>query len=332
MNKICIIGGGNLGLVCSGVFASKGYQVNILSGHPENWSRELTITDANGKQFIGSPALITADAAAAVAGVDMILLCLPGYLIKETLKRIKPFLAPSVIVGSIVASTGFFFFAHDVLPGWPLFGFQRVPFISRTVEYGRSGMLLGYKKELNVAVENIPDVPSFLTEIQRMFSTPVSLLDTFYEAALTNSNPILHTARLYSMWSGEVNPVPNNSHFYAEWTDEASTLMIEMDREFQSLLKALNVREGAVPTLLDYYESTDAASLTRKIRSIEAFKPIMSPMIQTPNGWIPDFNSRYFTEDFPFGLQFIKQLADKHNIPTPHITQVLQWGLSKTPK
>lgn len=330
MKKICICGGGNLGLVCSGVLASRGYEVNILTGHPENWSQELSVSDFDGKEFTGSPHIISSDASEAVSGVDIVLLCLPGYLIEKTLREIKPFLSVSTIVGSIVASTGFFFIAHDILPDWPLFGFQRVPYICRTIEYGRSGLILGYKKSLNVAAERIPDIALFLTELERMFKTPVSLLESFYEAALTNSNPILHTARLYTMWSGEVKPATRNCYFYGEWTDEASSLMIEMDNEFQTLLRALKVREGSVPTLLEYYESTDASSLTRKIRSIEAFKPIMSPMKETPDGWLPDFNSRYFTEDFPFGLRFFKDLADKHDIPLPRISQVLTWGLSKS--
>ena len=62
------------------------------------------------------------------------------------------------IVGSIVSSTGFFIFAHEIFGDKaPLFGFQRVPFISRSKEYGKIGQLLGYKKSLNVAIENYED-------------------------------------------------------------------------------------------------------------------------------------------------------------------------------
>lgn len=329
MKKICICGGGNLGLVCAGILASRGYKINILTGHSDSWSRDLRVIDLHGNEFTGSPELITSDPQKAVESVELVLLCLPGYLIEQTLRQVKPFISPSCLVGSIVASTGFFFFAHDLFPGQPIFGFQRVPYICRTIEYGRLGHLLGYKKSLSVAAENIHDVAGFVVGLERMFETTVSLLDSFYEAALTNSNPILHTSRLFSMWSGEVKPIPHQSKFYSEWTVRDSELMIEMDREFQTLLRALNVREGAVPTLLDYYESKDAASLTRKIRSIEAFKPILTPMIETPDGWLPDYHSRYFTEDFPFGLRFIKELADKKNVPVPRITEVLSWGLSK---
>ena len=103
-----------------------------------------------------------------------------------------------------------------------------------------------------------------------------------------------------------------------------------MDREFQQLLQVLPVREGSIPTILDYYESTDAASLTRKLRSIQAFKGILAPMKTVEGGFVPDFSSRYFTEDFPYGLRIIQQQARKHQIPVPTIDRVMGWGIKKT--
>ena len=53
-----------------------------------------------------------------------------------------------------------------------------------------------------------------------------------------------------------------------------------------------------------------------------------APMKQSPAGWVPDFGSRYFTEDFPFGLRFIRDLAHTHRVSTPTIDRVYEWGLS----
>lgn len=146
----------------------------------------------------------------------------------------------------------------------------------------------------------------------------------FYEVALSNSNPILHTGRLYTMFRGREKDVfDHNILFYKEWTDEASQLL-DMDTEFFQLLKKLNVH--SLPTLLDYYESTDATSLTRKIKSIPAFQTITSPMKQVEGGWMADFNSRYFTEDFPFGLRGFKELAMGYHIDSPVIHEVYAWG------
>lgn len=266
----------------------------------------------------------------ALSDADMVLLCLPGYAIEDTLQHIKPHLG-NAIVGSIVCSTGFFFAAHRVLGDTiPLFGFQRVPYIARTSCYGRSAKLLGYKPQLAIAVEHVPDSESFRRLVETLWQTPVKLLHSHYEASLTNSNPILHTGRLFSMWrhwSGA--PYDHNILFYKEWTDEASQTIIDMDAEFMQLLRALPVDASAIPSLLEYYESHDADSLTRKICSIAAFQHITSPMKEVFGGWVPDFQSRYFTEDFPYGLSFIWKLAHEHAIPCPNIDRVYGWGMSK---
>ena len=97
-----------------------------------------------------------------------------------------------------------------------------------------------------------------------------------------------------------------------------------MDAAFFQLLDKLGVH--TLPTLLDYYESTDAASLTRKIQSIPAFQSITSPMKQVEGGWVADFGSRYFTEDFPYGLKTIFELATNRKVYCPKIEMVYQWG------
>ena len=122
---------------------------------------------------------------------------------------------------------------------------------------------------------------------------------------------------------------PRNPQFYAEWTIEASALLIQMDDEFQQLLKTLGLKPGCIPTILDYYESADEITLTQKLHDIRAFQGILSPMKAVEGGFIPDFSSRYFTEDFPYGMRFIVETAHKHDVPIPTIEKVYQWGLSK---
>ena len=323
--KICICGGGSLGHVCAGVLSSQGdVELNLLTGHPGQWGRTVTVTDGAGKVFEGRFHRVSSRPEEVAAGQDIILLCLPGYLIEETLRSIKPYIGHAA-VGSVVSSTGFFFFAHDILgPEARLFGFRRVPYISRVTDYGRSARLLGYKNELEAVLEGIAESETFRQTLGRLFLTPVRLLDNFYEVSLSNSNPILHTGRLYSMFHGrEEELFDHNILFYKEWTDEASQTLIDMDAEFFRLLHAMDI--STIQPLLEYYESSDAASLTRKISSIPAFQTITSPMRQMEGGWRVDFGSRYFTEDFPFGLRWIKQLADERHIDTPLIHKIYHW-------
>lgn len=330
MTRICICGGGSLAHVCAGVLSSQPeVEVNIFTRKPDQWSHQLEVTDRNGKMYKGELSTISSNPEEALKDCNIIFLCLPGFAIENTLASIKSFVG-NAIVGSIVCSTGFFFAAHRVLgENASLFGFQRVPYIARTVEYGRSANLLGYKPQLAIAVENIEDAESFRQLVETLWMTPVKLLCSHYEVSLTNSNPILHTGRLYSMWkdwNGEV--YDHNTLFYKEWTNEASQMLINMDAEFMQLLDVLLVSKGAIPSLLEYYESHDAESLTKKISSIPAFQNITSPMKEVDGGWVPDFESRYFTEDFPYGLKFIIELAKEKNINTPCLNKVFEWGIN----
>ena len=328
MTRICICGGGSLAHVCAGVLSSQPeVEVNIFTRKPDLWSHQMQVTDLNGKMYNGNLNIISNNAEDALKDCDIVFLCLPGFAIEGTLNSIKPYIG-NAVVGSIVCSTGFFFAAHRILgEDARLFGFQRVPYIARTKEYGHTANLLGYKPQLAIAVENVEDNESFRQLVETLWMTPVKLLGSHYEVSLTNSNPILHTGRLYSMWkdwNGEI--YDHNILFYKDWTVEASQMLIDMDAEFMQLLDVLPVTKGAIPSLLEYYESHDAESLCNKITSIPAFQNITSPMKEVEGGWIPDFESRYFTEDFPYGLKFIVDLANEHNINCPNLNKVFEWG------
>ena len=330
--KICICGGGNLGHVCAGFLANRGHQISILTTRPERWNSKLEIVAPDGI-FTGKLSQINAKPEEVIPQAEIVLICLPGYAIHDELVKIKTYLSKEAVIGSVVSSPGFFFEAFKVLPSdIPLFGFQRVPFISRIIDYGKKAELKGYKETLHVAIENTSDKEPIRAELEELFEKPVSIADSYYEVSLSNSNPLLHPARLYTMWKDWQPGIfyPRNPQFYAEWTVEASTLLLKMDDEFQQLLKALGVKPGCIPTILDYYESTNAASLTQKLHDIRAFQGILSPMKEVEGGWIPDFSSRYFTEDFPFGMRFIVETAHEQYVAIPTIEKVYQWGLSRT--
>ncbi|MBO5629286.1 MAG: NAD/NADP octopine/nopaline dehydrogenase family protein [Aeriscardovia sp.] len=332
MKKITICGGGNLGHVCAGYLASQSdIEVSLLTTKPNEWSHRIEVIDPKGKVYNGVLAKISDKAQEVIPEAEIVLLCLPGFAIREVLLSIAPYLALETWVGSVVSSTGFFFECFNILSkSQPLFGFQRVPFISRIIRYGYKVELKGYKESLSVAVEQIVGKESIRSTLEMLFHTPVKLLDNHYEVSLSNSNPLLHTSRLYSMWKDwEPGMVYHHKPgFYSEWTLDASELYIAMDVEFQILLKSLGVREGGIPSVLEYYESDDAVSLTKKIRSISAFQGIESPMKHTGNGWIPDFESRYFREDFPYGLKFIYNLLQELHISSTYIDRVYKWGMS----
>ena len=327
---VTICGGGAIGHVTAGVWSlTKNIQLNILSGRPDKWHNKLVIYDPDGKVLHANINRVSADPEELIPQSDIVYLCLPGYLIEKTLREIAPCLKRDTYIGSCVSSSGFFFAAERCLPeNTKLFGFQRVPYIARINEYGSSAFLLGYKPTLNLAVRNIDKQEQFAHLMEALCRTPISLLPSYFDAALTNSNPILHPCRLYGMWH-DWNPdkiYSKKTLFYEDWDEFSAAILIQCDQDFFNVIRNYPCTPGALPKLLDYYESKNASELAAKLRSISAFKGIYAPMLSHGDGFVPDFANRYFTEDIPFGLKIIKRLADKAGESVPAIDLVLAWA------
>ena len=332
MNKnICICGGGNLGQVIAGYIAAKNsVNVNVLTRKPERWKDEMIVKLPSGETLVGKINLVTDNAQEAMKDAGIVLFCLPGNANREELLKIKPYVSKDCFVGSVFCSTGFFFEAFEVLgKEQPLWGFQRVPFTARLIEYGISAELKSFKPKYFIAVENTQYKEEFRVVIEELLDRPTALLTNYYEATFTNSNPLFHTARLYQMFK-DWKPgkyYPHSIGFHDDWDDATSETYIKMDEDLMRLLDALPVRKGYLPTVLDYYESTDAASLTRKIKDIYANKGYGTPMKQTEKGWIPDISSRYFQEEFCLSLKFVYEKAHELGVTTPTIDAVFEWGV-----
>ncbi len=332
MNKnLCICGGGNLGQVIAGyIAAKKDVMVNVLTRKPECWRQEMIVRLPGDETLVGKLNLVTDNAQEALKNVGIVLFCLPGNANKEELLNIKPHVSKDCFVGSVFCSTGFFFEAFEVLgKNQPLWGFQRVPFTARLVEYGKEAELKTFKPNYYIAVENTPLKEEFRSIVQELFDRPTTLLTNYYEATFTNSNPLFHTARLYQMFK-DWEPgkyYPNSIGFHDDWDDATSEIYIQMDEDLMRLLNVLPVKKGYLPTILDYYESKDAASLTRKIKSIYANKGYGTPMIETKKGWIPDISSRYFQEEFRLSLKYVYDKAHELNVEIPVIDMVFNWGV-----
>jgi hypothetical protein len=248
---------------------------------------------------------------------------------KSTLEEIKPYIQKGTKVGSIVSSSGFFWTARDVLGGeCQLYGFQRVPFISRVREYGRSATITGSRSIHKIGVSDNFESHHIIDFFRKILGAEVVVLQSYLEAALTNSNPILHPARLFALFeewqeSEVIHSVPL---FYEDWDLKSSTNLVNADREFQCIIKELQIATEEIPPLLQYYGCINEEELTAKIRSIDAFKRIKTPMKAQDDGYIPDFTNRYFTEDIPYGLIIIKSLGLLLNKDTPTVDKIIFWA------
>lgn len=110
MKNITIIGGGSLGHVIAGFLSAKGKaQVSILTKRTHLWGKNIEVNTVDGQILKGIIHKISSNPEDVIPESDIVLLCLPGFMIRETLLQIKEYLQKRIFVGSVFSSTGFFF-------------------------------------------------------------------------------------------------------------------------------------------------------------------------------------------------------------------------------
>ncbi|WMJ21953.1 NAD/NADP octopine/nopaline dehydrogenase family protein [Paludicola sp. MB14-C6] len=326
--NVCVIGGGNIGTAIAAIMNQNGHEVYIKTRRPEQWSKTICYTDMESqKSFSAHISKITHDSKI-LAICDIVLITTPTFTLKNILDEIKPHLKKSTPIGIIPGTGGVEFIAKNMIEeGHIIFGLDRVPCIARVTKYGKN--VSGLKKH-SVRLCAFPKhkTSQLCDIIQDLFQLHCFPLDNYLTVTFTPSNPILHTTRLYAMYQ---NAAPTHSWkenvlFYEAWDDLSSQMLIACDTELQAVCKAINKLDltGVVP-LTTHYESHTIQAMTHKISNILSFKGITSPMIQKNGRYVFDLNSRYFTEDFPYGLCIIKGFAEIFSCKTPNIDIILQW-------
>lgn len=330
--KTTILGGGNIGTLMAAEFAKKGHDVTVYTSKPEKWSNEIEVYDASDRLLKSGVIKKTTDSIEeALDGAEYIWVVMPAQLFSSLAKKMTPYLKAGQYIGVVPGSGGAEFAFHDAIKkGCTLFGFQRVHSIARLKKYGHAVYELGRKDELQIGAIPSDKTVEICGKVSAMFDMPCVPLSNYLSVTLTPSNPILHTTRLYSIFKDhtEGKVYPRNFLFYEEWDDPSSEMLIACDGELQKLCDVIPLDLKSVKSLRDHYESHTVDAMTKKISSIKAFKGLKSPMTETENGWVPDWNSRYFTADFSFGLKIIRDIAKMFGVDTPNIEKVWEWYLN----
>lgn len=332
--SITILGGGNIGTLLAAELSTKA-NVTVYSSRPDEWANTIGVFNSDDELiFHGSTISVTHDINCALKTAQYIFITLPSFMFEDVAKQIEGLVTGNQTIFIVPGSGGAeFAFKKLIDKGVTLVGFQRVHCIARIKEYGRSVYALGRKKQIELA-----SIPSHVSRdmckvIGDLLSMPCVSLNNYLCLTLTPSNPILHTSRLFSLFwnNAQIKGFSRNPLFYEEWDDKSSEILIKMDEELQVLCNAIPLDLREVVPLTAYYESFTAQSMTKKIRSIQAFKGLRSPVTKDNDGFFkPDFSSRYFISDFDFGLKIICDIANIFNVDVPTMRMVLNWYFETT--
>jgi opine dehydrogenase len=329
--NICILGGGNIGtLIMGDLGRNEDISVRLLTSRPDEWNHNIEVCDNDGIfKYSGRVDMISNNPEEVISDADIIISTLPSNLFNITIQSIKPFVKVGAWIGVMPGNGGSEFYCNELIEsGCTMFGFQRIYGIARIKEYGKSVYDLGKKKQLYIGAIPACNTAEICNVMERLLNVKCSPLVNYLQVTLTPENPILHTARLYEMFHNYSEEIywEKMINFYTEWTDEASTMLIGCDEEVQTLCRSLDrIDLNGVGSVKDYFGAYTPQQMTMKISNIISLKDIKSPMIITEKGYIPDLKSRYFVEDFPFGLCIIKSFCKMIDLKTPLIDKILMW-------
>lgn len=332
--KVTITGGGNIGTQFAVLCAEKGWEVIIFTSKPQYFCNKLNIVDEQGSvRHIGHIALATDNPELAFANADLVFVTVPAFYMSHIAGIIKPYVRSNMYIGLIPGiGGGECAFKQCIIDGAVVFGIQRVPSVARLVSYGKCVCATGYRKELYLGTIPSKHADYCCYLMSSIFKMPCHDVGNYLNITLTPSNPILHTTRLCTIFRDYNNDTIYDyiPLFYEEWDDDSSKLLLLCDAEVQLLCSRLhnisnNLKLSFVKSLRQHYEINTPFGLTQKIKSIESLKGLPTPSVRTNQGWKPDFSSRYFTADFPFGLEIIKQIADIVSLKLPNINNTLKW-------
>jgi len=329
--NISVIGGGNLGsLIAANLSLVSDVTVTLWTRKPDKFIEKLLVVDKEkGTEYYSAEVIITDQVKVAISNADVIFCAVPSFAYETYVLQLVPYIKKAALLGFVPGSGGAEFLCRELLPNSTvIFGLQRVPYICRNIKYGEICGCYSTRNMLFAA--SIPlEATKYICDLMKhLFKIPCTALHNFLELTLVPSNAILHTSRLYQMFRLSDNySYTYNPLFYYEWDNEASELLLSCDSELQNICQSFGeLNLSGIVSLKEYYGVNTPTQLTEKMKSISAFKDILSPMVERSSGkWEPDLQSRYFTEDFPYGLAVIKGFANIAKINTPVIDDILQW-------
>lgn len=330
--KVCIVGGGHIGttLACYIKKQNPDKTVNLLTRKPQRFCDRIKVNDV--EQEVSYEVIldtISQEPSETVSGAQIIFIALPHNAVEQAFRNISPYVDEGAYIGVIPGCGGCeFYFNKYFNRDNVLFGFQRVPFTAKLVEYGKETNLKSWKPYSVVGTLK-RDCINEVCECIESCGLKTVAADNYLEIALTPSNPILHTSRTYELFHAHEKDYvfSERMKFYVGWTDYTSEIMLKMDDELHKLLDEIDVlRTDLIKPLSEHYESYSIKAMTEKINSIQTFQSVYAPLVEVQGkGYVADTSSRLFTEDFAWGLLIYRAYFEYFNVQAPVMDSVLKW-------
>jgi opine dehydrogenase len=353
---ITIAGGGASAHTLIPLLSSSNYTVNLLTRKPERWSQKIELQYRSVdreiiKRFYGEINKVSSDPADVIAEADVIILCMPVSVYRQSLHQIAPHLnqAKAVYVGTVFGQAGFNWMVDEIKEKFGLeniitFSFGLIPWICRVLDYGKIGVTYGIKPINIAAVEPQDHFETLNTHIFEKVSVDwfgqgaFRQADNFLSLTFSVDNQIIHPARCYGLflkYDGEWEDKAEIPYFYRDFDQTSANVLKKLDADYSKIRNKIKAEypEKKFTYMLDYLTLDRRTNLTEEYTILESFLrsktlgAIKPPTVKTEDGtWKIDTDHRFFTDDIHYGLCIAKWAADRLELEVPTIDEIVEWA------
>jgi len=228
-----------------------------------------------------------------------------------------------------------------------LFTVAPMPFNCRIEEWAQSVKVQVLKRRYDVCAQPVSRLAECVEIAEALLpKSECNGLGPVLAATLIPLNPVIHPARVYTLLTEHNDwapgkTLPENPLFYEWMTTKDTANQIKINDELDKIVAAANENgiELQVPNCYNFlaktYDGTSGNYPQRETPTPEdyvklwhgpMYKGFKCPLKQEGDGWVPDFENRYFTEDIPCGLCTYKGVAELLNVETPFMDHLIMWA------
>lgn len=354
--KLVICGGGSSAHTLIPLLNGSMFDVSIYTSRPEQWHNQIDLEWHNPQgdilgTYSGTLSRASSDAKSLIPEADYIVFCMPVHKYRVALHNIAPYInrEKTVFVGTLYGQGGWNWMVDEVKNLYNLhnivtFAFGLIPWVCRIIKYGQTGVTYGCKA-VNYAAcsphEFFPQINEELLDhiCYHWFGKgKVEQSDNFLSLTLSVDNQIIHTSRclgLYKVYGKTWKRREDVPWFYKDYDDISAQLLARLDDDYSQIRNAIK----ALHPEKDYHYMMDYLALERfsyqshntdikeSFITSQTLISIGTPVVQNADGlWEIDRNHRFFLDDIYYGNCIAKWMAEKLNIHTPTIDEILQWA------
>ena len=326
--QITVLGAGAGGLTTTADLTIQGHDVTLFE-LPKFESNLEAIRSNEGIDITGAanegharPATVTSDPAEAVEDAELVIQVVPNFAFEPFAEAVGPHLSEGQPFVLLSANTMSALEYRQILDdvGAPEIRLGETPSLAYAVRKTSpsSVHVLGIKRELSVAGLPAEHSSVLAEQMDDVFPFSVSAAENVLETSLFNANPVIHPVGAL-LNAGEIESPDDEYYLYQNVTDSIGRVMSRVDEERAEIGEALGLEVKTVGELFhDWYgigENEYYATTTNSLRTSSIHGPIQGP---------DSLDHRYVTEDVPYGLVPLSEMAAACGVETPTIDSLIQ--------